>query len=129
MNSNIDKKVFENCGQELYDSSLHTEYRNIEQKMLNSSLNNLQTEITIIENDIHDLKKYLNELNSKYSVHNTFTSNTFSFLFTSGYNGTLYQIQAKIKEIKEELDKKNRERSILFNDIITISSQLTSYNE
>ena len=97
--------------------------------MLNSSLNNLQNEISVIENDIHDLKKYLNELNSKYRVHNTFTSNTFSFLFTSGYNGTLYQIQVKIKEIKEELDKKNRERSILLNDIITISSQLTSYNE
>jgi hypothetical protein len=129
MNSNIDNKVFENCGQELYDNSLHTEYRNIEQKMLHSSLNNLLTEISIIENDISDLKKYLTELNNKYSVHNTFTSNTFNLLFTSGYNATLYQIQDKMKETKEELDKKNREKTILLNDIITISSQLTSYNE
>ena len=128
MNSNIDNKVFENCGQELYDSSLHKEYCNIEKKMLQSSFNNLLTEISIIENDISDLKKYLTELNKKYSVHNTFTSNTFSFLFTTGYNGTLYQIQAKMKEIKEELDKKNREKTILLNDIITITSQLGNYN-
>jgi chaperonin cofactor prefoldin len=96
--------------------------------MLQSSFNNLLTEISIIENDISDLKKYLTELNKKYSVHNTFTSNTFSFLFTTGYNGTLYQIQAKMKEIKEELDKKNREKTILLNDIITITSQLGNYN-
>lgn len=128
MNSNIDNKVFENCGQELYDNSLHTEYRNIEQKMLKSSLNNLQTEIAIIENDISELKKNLTEL-SKYSVHNTFTSNTFSFLFTTGYNGTLHQMQTKMNEIKEELNKKNREKSILFNDIITITSQLSTYEE
>jgi len=127
MNSNIDNKVFENCGQELYDISLHIEYRNIEKKMLQSSLNNLRFEVTIIDNEIYELKKYLTELNNKYSVHNTFTSNTFSFLFTSGYNGTLHQMQSKMNEIKEELNKKIREKSILLNDIIIITSQLSTY--
>ena len=128
MNSNIDNKVFENCGQELYETSIQTEYSNIEHRMLSSSLNNLLTEVNIINNDISELTKTLSELTQKYSTHNTFTSNTFSFLFSSGYNGTLYQLQNKINETKEELNKKQRERSILMIDIITITSQLTMYN-
>lgn len=124
MDVNIDIEVFENCGQELYDDSLETEYHNIEQKKLMSSLIHLQEELTIIDNDIYELTKSLTELNTNYNCHNTFTSNTFSFLFITGYNGTLYQIQNKINEIKEELNKKNRERSIILNDINIIRSQL-----
>lgn len=128
MNSNIDNKVFENCGQELYESSIQTEYNSLEKRMLSNSLNNLLHEVNIINNDISELKNYLTELNNKYSIHNTFTSNTFSFLFATGYNSTVYQIQSKINETKEELNKKKRERSILLNDIITITSQLNTYN-
>ena len=130
MDSKIDDKVFENCGQELYDTSVQTEYQNIEQKMLLSSLHTLQSELTILNNEISELTTCLTELNSHYNLHNThITSNTFSFLFTSGYNATLYQIQTKFNDTKEELDKKNREKSILLHDIDTITSQLSTFNE
>ena len=130
MDSNIDNKVFEKCGQELYDTSVQTEYHNIEQKMLLSSLHTLQSELTTLNNEISELTTCLTELKRHHNLHNNhITSNTFSFLFTSGYNATLYQLQSKFNDTKEELDKKNREKSILLNDINIIMSQLSTFNE
>ena len=126
MNSNIDPKAFEICGQEMFDMSINFTYKHAEHHILLSSLLRLEVELADIDENIAELTSCLNDLHAKHTLHSKFSSNTITLIFSTDYNNPLRQIKTKIEDLEKQLQSKQFERTILSDDISVITAQLSA---